>query len=90
MKAFTYVFRFGASNFGAGGIDAGTRPAGTKAKVELNEGSAKITTTDAQGKTSQMEMGSAKVTEADLDAAKRDDRAPAGGAQICCRDAGWA
>jgi len=47
-------------------IESAISKDGTKAKVELNEGSAKITTTDAQGKTSQMEMGSAKVSEADL------------------------
>ena len=39
---------------------------GTKAKVDLAEGGAKITTTDASGKTSQMEIGAAKVSEADL------------------------
>lgn len=38
---------------------------GTKAKVDLSSGSATITTTDASGKSSQMEMGGAKVSEAD-------------------------
>jgi hypothetical protein len=39
---------------------------GTAAKVDLSGGTAKITTTDASGKTSQMEFGSAQVSEADL------------------------
>jgi hypothetical protein len=39
---------------------------GQKASVDITGGGAKITTTDASGKTSQMEMGTAKVTEADL------------------------
>lgn len=39
---------------------------GTKAKVKLAEGSATISTTDASGKTTQMEMGAAKVAEADV------------------------
>ena len=39
---------------------------GTKAKVDLSSGGTKITTTDASGKTSQMEMGGAKVSEADV------------------------
>jgi hypothetical protein len=39
---------------------------GTQAKVDLSSGGMKITTTDASGKTSQMEMGTAKVSEADL------------------------
>ncbi len=39
---------------------------GSKAKVDLSSGGMKITTTDASGKVSQMEMGTAKVTEADL------------------------
>lgn len=39
---------------------------GTQAKVQLSEGSAKISTTDASGKTTQMEMGAAKVAEADV------------------------
>ena len=37
-----------------------------QAKVDLSAGSAKITTTDASGKTSQIEMGAAKVGEAEL------------------------
>ena len=39
---------------------------GTTAKVDLSGGTARITTTDASGKTSQMEFGSAQVTEAEL------------------------
>jgi len=39
---------------------------GTQAKVDLSSGGMKITTTDASGKTSQMEMGTAKVSEAEL------------------------
>ena len=39
---------------------------GTAAKVDLSGGTAKITTTDASGKTSQMEFGGAQVSEAEL------------------------
>jgi len=39
---------------------------GSKAKVDLSSGGMKVTTTDASGKTSQMEMGTAKVSEADI------------------------
>jgi len=39
---------------------------GTKAKVDLSRGGARITTTDASGKTSQFEMGPANVTESDV------------------------
>ena len=39
---------------------------GSKAKVDLSSGGMKITTTDASGKVSQMEMGTAKVSEADI------------------------
>ena len=39
---------------------------GTQAKVDMSSGGMKITTTDASGKTSQMEMGTAKVSEADV------------------------
>jgi hypothetical protein len=39
---------------------------GTEAKVDLGSGGTTITTTDASGKTSQMEMGSADVSEADV------------------------
>jgi len=39
---------------------------GGKAKVDLSGGGVKVTTTDASGKTTQMEMGTAKVSEADI------------------------
>ena len=39
---------------------------GGNAKVDLSSGGVKITTTDASGKVSQMEMGTAKVSEADV------------------------
>jgi hypothetical protein len=39
---------------------------GTQAKVDLSEGGMKITATDAAGKTTQMEMGNAKVSEAEI------------------------
>lgn len=47
-------------------IESAFQKDGTKANVQLSEGSAKITTTDAAGKTSEMEIGAAKVTEADV------------------------
>lgn len=39
---------------------------GTQAKVNLSEGGMKVTTTDASGKTTLMEMGNAKISESDL------------------------
>lgn len=39
---------------------------GSKTSVNLSEGTAKVTTTDASGKTSTMEIGSAQVSESDL------------------------
>jgi len=39
---------------------------GTQAKVDMSGGGMKITTTDAAGKVSQMELGAAKVSEADI------------------------
>ncbi|MES2960022.1 MAG: hypothetical protein V4792_17670 [Pseudomonadota bacterium] len=39
---------------------------GTQAKVDLSGGGVKISTADASGKVSQMEMGLAKVSEADI------------------------
>jgi hypothetical protein len=39
---------------------------GGKAKVELSQGGFKATTTDASGKTGQVEMGTARVSEAEL------------------------
>ena len=47
-------------------IESAISKDGTQAKVDLSSGGAKITTTDASGKTMQMEMGGAKVTEADV------------------------
>ena len=47
-------------------IESSIQKDGTKAKVDLSGGSAKITTTDASGKTTQVEMGAAKVGEAEL------------------------
>ena len=47
-------------------IESTIQKDGTKAKVDLSGGAAKITTTDASGKTSQIEMGAAKVDEAEL------------------------
>ena len=39
---------------------------GGQAKVDLSSGGIKMTTTDASGKTTQFEMGTAKVSEADI------------------------
>jgi hypothetical protein len=47
-------------------IESSIEKDGTKAKVDLSSGGAKITTTDASGKTSQFEMSGAKVEEADV------------------------
>ncbi len=47
-------------------IESADNNNGTKAKVDLSNGTSTITTTDASGKTTQMVMGGAKVSEADL------------------------
>jgi len=47
-------------------IESAISKDGTKAKVELSTESAKITTTDASGKTSQLEIGAAKIGESDV------------------------
>lgn len=47
-------------------IESAMQKDGTKAKVDLSSGSARITTTDASGKTTQVEMGAAKVGEAEV------------------------
>jgi len=47
-------------------IESAIEKDGSKAKVDISEKSFKITTTDASGKTTQMEMSGATVTEADL------------------------
>ena len=39
---------------------------GTQAKVDLSGGGLKMTSTDASGKTTQIDMGTAKVSEADI------------------------
>jgi hypothetical protein len=47
-------------------IESSIAKDGTSAKVNLSEGAMKVTTTDASGKTTQMEMGSAKIGEAEI------------------------
>jgi hypothetical protein len=47
-------------------IESSLSKDGTQAKVNLSEGGMKVTTTDASGKTTQMEMGNAKISEADV------------------------
>ncbi len=47
-------------------IESAMQKDGTRAKVDLSSSSAKITTTDASGKTTHLEMGGAKIGEAEL------------------------
>ncbi len=47
-------------------IESSISKDGTQAKVNLSEEGMKVTTTDASGKTTQMEMGNAKISESDL------------------------
>jgi hypothetical protein len=47
-------------------IEAQIAKDGGSAKVDLSGGGVKMTTTDASGKTTHLEMGAAKVTEADV------------------------
>jgi hypothetical protein len=47
-------------------IESALSKDGTQAKVNLSEGSMKMSTTDASGKTTHVEMGAAKITEADV------------------------
>jgi hypothetical protein len=47
-------------------IESSLSKDGTQAKVNLSEGGVKVTTTDASGKSTQMEMGNAKISEAEL------------------------
>jgi hypothetical protein len=47
-------------------IESAMSKDGSKAKVDLSSGQAKITSTDEKGNTTTMEFGSAKVTEAEL------------------------
>ena len=47
-------------------IEASMAKDGTQAKVDLSNNAIKVTTTDAAGKTTQMEMGNAQISEAEL------------------------
>lgn len=47
-------------------IESSLSKDGTHAKVDLSGGGAKVTTTDASGKTTEMQMGHAAVSEADV------------------------
>ena len=47
-------------------IESSLSKDGTQAKVSLGDNSMKVSTTDAAGKTTQMEIGQARVSEADL------------------------
>jgi len=47
-------------------IESSINKDGTQSKVNISEGGIKVTTTDASGKSTQMEMGNAKISEAEL------------------------
>ena len=47
-------------------IESSLSKDGTQAKVNMSDGGLKVTTTDASGKATQMEMGNAKISEAEL------------------------
>ena len=47
-------------------LESAMQKDGTKAKVDLSSSGARITTTDASGKSSQVEMGTMNVTESDV------------------------
>ena len=47
-------------------IESAMSKDGTQAKVNLSDGGMKVATTDASGKTTQLEVGNAKVSEAEL------------------------
>jgi hypothetical protein len=47
-------------------IESSLSKDGTQAKVNMSESGLKVTTTDASGKSTQMEMGNAKISEAEL------------------------
>jgi hypothetical protein len=47
-------------------IESAIEKDGSKAKVDMSGGGYKVSTTDASGKTSQVEMGTVQVSEADL------------------------
>jgi hypothetical protein len=82
MRAFTVIAFSGALALGLGAcgktqetvaekvaekaLESSMAKDGTQAKVNLSENSMKVTTTDASGKTTQMEIGKAQITEADL------------------------
>ena len=55
-------------------IESAIEKDGGKAKVDLSGGGMKITTTDASGKSVQVEMGAAKVSEADVGVAFYRDK----------------
>ena len=60
-------------------IESAIEKDGGKAKVDLSSGGVKVTTTDASGKTTQMEMGTAHVSEADVGVAFYPGTKPAEG-----------
>lgn len=78
MRAFTVLAFSGVIALGLGAcgkaqekvaekaLESSMSKDGTQAKVALSDDSMKVTTTDASGKTTQMEIGKAQVTEADL------------------------
>lgn len=47
-------------------IESSLSKDGAQAKVDMSAGGFKVTTTDASGKSTQMEMGTAKISEAEL------------------------
>lgn len=47
-------------------VESALQKDGTRAKVDIAEGSVRMTTTDATGKTSEFQMGAADVTEKDV------------------------
>ena len=47
-------------------IESSISKDGSQAKVDLSQGGMKASVTDAAGKTTQMEMGNAKITEAEI------------------------
>jgi hypothetical protein len=47
-------------------IESSLSKDGAQAKVDLSQGGMKVQTTDASGKTTQLELGGAKVSEAEL------------------------
>lgn len=60
-------------------IESSLSKEGGQAQVKLSEGGVKVTTTDASGKSTQMEMGSAKISEAELGLPYYPGAAPAEG-----------